>query len=372
MSSSARPDIRLKPTISPDVDFHSFPSADELSHRRDSDLSLIIQTDLPSSSSPDSFHTSETTVSSEDRPQQSSSSSSSFPAGKIVTEANPQHRPVRRNSRTFPSLISRISSAAAGGASSNTAPPTRSAQQVTPEAAQKPSRPSPDAGQRDRPILDLSEYQAARSRRKIQQTLGDRDPVAPFQDSPAEPPAAASVPIRQSSDRKRQKEGKRRQLARSTSTRARSVHSRPSSTPADDDDFVNERKMHQTSSRLLRMTDDDRPYTRVSQFSSSNLFFARNYRPPFAAVILRKSNFRHREAIDLCFSFLSGPNCLAPLPNSFNSHFSCLSSCNLHRRESQIYSLQLQGLGRFTPIPLCTGAFPLFNVSAHSISHELE
>jgi len=265
MSSSARPDLRLKPTISPDLDFHSFPSADELSHRRDSDLSLIIQTDLPSSSSPDSFHTSETTVSSEDRPQQSSSSSSSFPAGNVVTEANPQHRPARRNSRTFPSLISRISSAAVGGASSNTAPPTRSAHQVAPEVAQTPSRRSPDAGQRDRPILDLSEYQAARSRRKIQQTLGDRDPVAPFQDSSTELPATVSVPTRQSSDvRKRQKESKRRQLARSTSTHARAIPSRPSSTPADDDDFVNERKMHQTSSRLLRMTDDDRPYTRVS------------------------------------------------------------------------------------------------------------
>jgi hypothetical protein len=31
-----------------------------------------------------------------------------------------------------------------------------------------------------------------------------------------------------------------------------------------------ERKMHQTSSRLLRMTDDDRPFTRVSRFPSNH------------------------------------------------------------------------------------------------------
>ena len=275
MSSSARPNLRLESTVSSNFDLDGFASSVQRSRRRNSDLSLIIQTDLPSPSSPDSFHTSETTVSSDDQTQQSSSSASSLdPPGAVVAEVTPQRRPTRRSSRTFPSLISRISSAAAGGAH-NTALPTHPAQQVAPEAAPKSSRPV-NAGPKERPVANPSEKQPVRSLWKSQQAPGVR---APFEDSSTALATAESVPTRQPSEgRKRQKDGQRRQLTRTVSTRSGAAPVRPSGNP-DDDEFANERKMHQTSSRLLRMTDDDRPYTRVSALSTLLLrvLAARNY-----------------------------------------------------------------------------------------------
>lgn len=51
----------------------------------------------------------------------------------------------------------------------------------------------------------------------------------------------------------------------STSTRAPSTHSREAEKPEEPEEST-PGKMHQTSSRLLRMTDDERPFTRVGRF----------------------------------------------------------------------------------------------------------
>ncbi|OCL03591.1 hypothetical protein AOQ84DRAFT_356822 [Glonium stellatum] len=77
--------------------------------------------------------------------------------------------------------------------------------------------------------------------------------------NPLTPPATAGTPHRTLSEaRSKSVVDRRGKLARFPSKLDHKTHRGEASSAAD-------RKMHQTSSRLLRMTDDERPFTRVSR-----------------------------------------------------------------------------------------------------------
>lgn len=252
MSSPAGLD--LQSTISPETDFLTLPSPDELAHRRDSDSDLTSLIDaaaahapaeLPSPSSADSFNTASSSI------QQNSSSQSS------VTEPHSPALPSRRTSRRFPSLIARLSSAGVS--------PSRSLRQATPDDAHKLSRPSVDTGAGDRRPRENSDNRGSRSLGGRPQTLCNPNTVVPSHDSSTLPFSTTTGSNRRLSDvQYNRKDGKRRQLARTASTRSGFAYPKTVEPVQDGADI--ERKMHQTSSRLLRMTDDERPFTRVSVF----------------------------------------------------------------------------------------------------------
>jgi len=155
----------------------------------------------------------------------------------------------RPPSRTLPSLIPRFS-AVGGGASSTDTLASRPFWPRSAEGAHKLHRRAPDADQRPR---ERSNNWGSRSLRAQPQTLNS---IAPSDGSSTPPSITAPPSSQQSADPSSDLEAP----ASTSSTSSNSAHSR-SSKSADDNC-----KMHQTSSRLLRMTDDDRPFTRVSVF----------------------------------------------------------------------------------------------------------
>ena len=163
----------------------------------------------------------------------------------------------RRPSRKLPSFITRLS----GGASTTTDTSVlRPFWQWSAEGAHKLHRRVPDSDERPR---EKSDYRGARALRGQQQPLYKPNSVAESHRTPTPQSTTTTPPSsQQSTDSSSDlKDSKCRQPASTVTTPPNTAHSKQV------DDVVDPNcKMHQTSSRLLRMTDDDRPFTRVSIF----------------------------------------------------------------------------------------------------------
>lgn len=193
------------------------------------------------------------------------------------------HKPFRRDHRDYrdahlprrlPSLLARISSAAAGGAVI-AVNPSRSFRQLNggePPALRTatPNR-SPGTGgslQSQRDGLGIPDTHSVKvSSQTLHKThiiplSHSHDPSRP-QDSTASAlsrtSSSAHISTVEAADDKSQELDRRTSTSTSSTAQPDSVKSNTRG---------RERKMHQTSSRLLRMTDDDRPFTRVSRKSS--------------------------------------------------------------------------------------------------------
>lgn len=179
----------------------------------------------------------------------------------IVDEPSSAARLSRRPSRRLPSFITRLS-AAGGAASSTDASASRSFWQKPVEGAHKLHRRADE-----RPRESPDSRGAASPRGQQPQTPCNPNSVAQSH-SPSTPPSSTTTPSpsRRSVDASSDpKDGKRRLPATTAS---------PSRSDKPVDGCVDGKyKMHQTSSRLLRMTDDDRPFTRVSFFCFIFFFF---------------------------------------------------------------------------------------------------
>lgn len=184
------------------------------------------------------------------------------------SQAGPTAVPREQRGRTpsrIPSLLSRISSAAAEGAVI-AVNPSRSFRQLSRRASTRNStrsagiEPSPQQLPRDGPG-----DQATISVDVLPQTLWNPHSVSPSHSHAlsTSPPSTTSAPSRKSSGvYKPSDDDQRQERARRASFASSAQRSEPNSRT--ESTVEKERKMHQTSSRLLRMTDDDRPFTRVS------------------------------------------------------------------------------------------------------------
>jgi hypothetical protein len=266
MSSPLNPALRdFHSSLDQQLSTESVPSPYELTFERDTP-SPVPPPDAVDRRIPDSTTTSHNlTTSSSLQSLRSPSPNLTRPLLQTSqSDARPTARSLRRNSRTFPSLLSRISSAAAGGAAIAVSPSRSFRRQSSRESVQHSSHRSVDHRPRDLP--------------------GNRDSrsAQAVQNSQSVPPShsTTSASVRQSGDAGINRvAGKRHLLAR---TGSRDFFTAPmpmtsQGQPAGQAD--KEKKMHQTSSRLLRMTDDDRPFTRVSASAKRFVFSCRFHRP---------------------------------------------------------------------------------------------
>jgi hypothetical protein len=176
---------------------------------------------------------------------------------------NPSQTTARRDqsrkSHRLSTFLARISSATAEGAV-DVLSPSRSFGQLSRRASNR----SAGIAAFSRRLRDASANPDTTTVEVLPQTLCNPDPVSqPHTHDPSTPPNPTTPATIQESSGARFNlvDEKRRELARRPSS-ARSALL-PENARKLDTGSGKERKMHQTSSRLLRMTDDDRPFTRV-------------------------------------------------------------------------------------------------------------
>jgi hypothetical protein len=164
----------------------------------------------------------------------------------------PDQKPIsirahHRSTGLLPAILARISSITSRGTRTTLPSPVPSSRLAKREVVHNGSTRSADIGSAARPSNQ------------------DNRAVQAPSPSHSSDPSTAPVAVREHQDAHHSLDNdQRRQRARRGSSVSFVSSLGPSETA--DAPVGKERKMHQTSSRLLRMTDDDRPFTRVRQF----------------------------------------------------------------------------------------------------------
>jgi hypothetical protein len=241
-ASLHNPDDLLAP-----VDLCSEPSSTTLERAR-SDAELSVSTTSSNNSSTDS----DLALVPSSRPDP--------PSRTAPTPTPPQPR--GRSPRRLSSLLSRFSSAAVD------ASPSRSFRDLsrresTVHRVRSSNRAPAAAAVLEAPPRRLRDEPRNRDPRSVAVPPYILHPTPPSQNHDSSTTSTSTLTLsRQSSITLTETvEDRRRELARSPSQASIAPHPEPARSTGD-----KQRKMHQTSSRLLRMTDDERPFTRVSLF----------------------------------------------------------------------------------------------------------